>query len=122
MGLAQNMGFGCISINQKKYFQCGYFEKNQEGEVFWCVYDKRVDHHRDCLGVHVHKTQKKVEKGPLDIHLQQSTHSGSRNDIYLKLAHYTAASNISLKNGCSDSMFNIIYSTLTYYKKIIRIS
>lgn len=117
MGLAQNMGFGCISINQKNIFNVDILKKNQEGEVFWCVYDKRVDHHRDCLGVHVHKNQKKVKKGPLDIHLQQSTHFGSRNDIYLKLAHYPAASNISLKNGCPDSMLNIIYSSLTYYKK-----
>lgn len=65
----------------------------------------------------MHKTKKGVENGPLDKHLRrQLTHIDSRYKIYLQLAHFTATSNLSLQNGCSDELFRIIYSALDYYK------
>ena len=41
-GSGTDCGFWKHAINSKYYFQCGYFEQNADGEIFWCSYDKRT--------------------------------------------------------------------------------
>lgn len=117
-GIGTEHGFWKHAVNCKYYYQCGYFEQNADGKIFWCTYDQRTDHHREYKGVHVHKTKKPIENGPLDKHLKQiSTHIKTRYQIYSKIAHFTATSNLSLKQGCSEELFQIIYESLDYYKQ-----
>lgn len=117
IGAGTNCGFWKHLYNSKFYYQCGYYEQDDEGRIFWCVYDQRTDHHKNYKGVHVHKTKKPLTNGPLDMHLRPTTtHLKSRYDIYSKMAHFTATANLSLKNGCSDDLFQIIYSSLNYYR------
>ncbi|KAK8839985.1 hypothetical protein M9Y10_031270 [Tritrichomonas musculus] len=116
-GSGTDCGFWKHAINSKYCFQCGYFEQNADGEIFWCSYDKRTDHHKQQKGVHIHKTKKPVEYGPLDKHLRQTTtHINTRYQIYSKIAHFTATSNLSLIQGCSEELFSIIYASLDFYR------
>ena len=116
-GKGTDCGFWKHTINSKNYYQCGYYEKSSDDKIFWCTYDKRADHHKEYAGVHAHRTKKQINDGPLDQHLRRAnTHINTRYDIYSKIAHFTATSNISLRNGCSNELFDIIYASLNFYR------
>lgn len=118
VGSGTDYGFWKHTINSKNYYQCGYYERNSNNEIFWCYYDQRADHHRSYAGVHVHKTKNPDIFGPLDKHIRRSTtHINTRYDIYSKMAHFTATANLSLNKGCSDDLFQIIYASLNFYRK-----
>ena len=117
-GIGTDCGFWKHLNNSKYYYQCGYYEEDYEGKTFWCVYDQRADHHKNYKGVHVHKTKRPLIDGPLDKHLRPTTtHINTRYEIYSKMAHFTATANISLINGCSDDLYQIIYASLDFYRK-----
>ena len=67
-GCGTDCGFWKHLVNSKYYYQCGFFERNSDGEFFWCIYDQRTDHYQDYKGVHIHKTKKLIENGPFDKH------------------------------------------------------
>ena len=116
-GNGTEFGFWRHQVNSKHYFQCGFYEQNSNGEIFWCYYDQRLDHHKDYSGIHVHRTKKTTTTGPLDKHIRRTTtHIDKQYDIYSKIAHFIAISNISLNKGCSNELFRIIYASINFFR------
>ena len=116
MDKEQNMGFGPKKKkNSKVYFQCGYFEKENE-QIYFCYYNKRKDHHEECHGQHKHEIKEKKKNGPLDEHINRRSQHDLSN-VYEAIGHYVAVSNSSLISGSSCELFNIIYEAINFIKK-----
>lgn len=99
----------------RTHIQCGYHIRTNSGSVIWCTYDKRIDHHRNCYGKHVHAylttKQKKLED------FTRSTHVTRCKAVYNQIAHFAAISNLSLEMAASQHLFDIIYTAIEYYKE-----
>lgn len=99
----------------RTHIQCGHHITTNNGTVIWCTYDQRIDHHRHCEGKHVHKFptvhQKTIES------YTRAKHVTRCNDIYTRIAHFAALSNLSLEMAASKYLFDIIYAAINYYKE-----
>lgn len=110
------LGFWKHIVSGRAHYQCKYHKQTKDGRVFFCNYDYRSDKHAKRGGIHTHSTN--IISTPIDQLITKSEYDEKDCDeIYLKIAHFLAVSNLSLDKATSPELFDIIYSALKYFRE-----